>query len=83
MQRGGFFVDLQYADDIGNHSTGIKQQKLQIPSKLEDGNLNINLSKIEKNIINRESKGGPWKKCKYLDTLLDTEEDIKKCKHSA
>ena len=87
MQKSGFFVDLQYADDIGwlagNHSTGIEYQKLHIPKKLETRNLNINLSKTEEYIVNRENKDGLWKKCKYLGTLLDTEEDIIKRKSSA
>ena len=59
MQKSGFFVDLQYADDIGwlagNHSTGIEHQKLHIPKKLEERNLNIKLSK---SIVNREHKDG-------------------------
>lgn len=85
--QGSFFVDLQYTDDIGlwagNHTIGIEQQKLQILNKLEDRNLNINLSKTKEYIINRENKDGAWKKCIYLGTLFKTERDIKKRKHSA
>ena len=39
-------------------------------------NLNINKSKTEEYTISRKGEEN-WKKCKYLGSLLDTDEDIK------
>ena len=47
--------------------------------KLEDRNLQINESKMEKCYI--EQKGNEaWKECKILGSLLDTEKDINRRK---
>ena len=55
----------------------IEQIKAEIPSILERRNLMINETKTEEFKI---SKRGDkmWQKCKYLGTLLDTNEDLKR-----
>jgi exonuclease III len=75
-------IDQQYADDIGwittnpGKTTKIKQT---IPQKLKKRNLTINEEKTEEYKVKR---GGPtdWRKCKYLGSLLGTEEDINRRK---
>lgn len=78
----GTLIDLQYADDIcwigGNCAQAIDYYKNTIPGKLEIRNLSINTSKTEEYEISREND--KWKKCKYLGSLLDTEEDINRRK---
>jgi hypothetical protein len=56
--------------------------KKDVPSKLKKRNLQINEAKTEEYTIKR---GGDekWKKCKYVGSLLDTEEDIKRRKQLA
>ena len=51
--------------------------KAVVPSLLKGKNLQLNESKMEEYEIKR---GGEekWKKCKYLGSLLDTEEDIQR-----
>ena len=74
----------QYADDIGWASNAkhiIDNVEKETPDKIKERNLNVNRGKTEKYAINREvTDNGPWKKCKYLGSLLDTNEDIKRRK---
>ena len=72
-------INQQYADDIGwisNSKYSIDRALHTIPSKLKARNLNINETKTEIYDIKRN---GPddWKHCKYLGSLIDTEEDIR------
>lgn len=74
--------DQQYADDIGwaaRRKHYLNKIKDQIPTKLKQRNLSVNTSKTEEYCIR---KNGPeeWKKCKYLGSLLDTEQDINRRK---
>ena len=71
-------IDLQYADDISymtEKRQAIEDIKEQVPDVLKQDNLNVNATKTEQYEIKRK---GPedWKKCKYLGTLLNTEDDI-------
>ena len=79
-------IDQLYADDIGwvgiNSKFKIGKIKKEIPEKLSERNLNVNKEKTEEYNI-RRNESASWKKCKYLGSLLDTEEDIKRRKGSA
>ena len=78
-------INQQYADDIGwisNAKHRTEQIKRTIPDKLKSRNLQVNKNKTEEHHIKRNG-GEEWKKCKYLGTLLDTEEDIKRRKQLA
>ncbi len=77
-----FCIDQQFADDIGWVSTSkqkIVHIKETIPNCLKERNLDINLNKTEEYNISRHGLED-WKKCKYLGSLLGTEEDIKRRK---
>ena len=79
-------INQQYADDIGwisNAKHRTEQIKRTIPDKLKSRNLQVNKNKTEEHHIKRNPGGEEWKKCKYLGTLLDTEEDIKRRKQLA
>ena len=78
-------IDQQYADDIGWATTDTRATtniKKNVPSILQERNLNINLDKTEEYIISKEGNDN-WKKCKYLGSLLNTEDDIKRRKSLA
>ena len=83
LERTGTFIPLQYADDICwlgmNCDHSITSVKKEIPRKLAERNLLINEDKTEEYTIER-NKDDRWRKCKYLGTMLDTEEDIKRRK---
>ena len=53
--------------------------KERLPAWLNKKNLQVNKSKTEECTIKRNGQTD-WKRCKYLGSLLDTEEDIKKRK---
>ena len=70
--------DQQYANHISYVTTRkyiAEQIKNTIPDKLKTRNLNVNKDKTEKYCIKRNGDDS-WKKCKYLGSLLGTEEDI-------
>ena len=72
---------MQYADDICKVSTdynSIQRFKNEIPKLLTKRDITINESKTEEYEINKNSHD--WKKCKYLGSMLDTSEDIKRRK---
>ena len=83
MKRSGLLIPLQYADDICwlgmNCRHSLENVKNRIPGMLEQRNLMINHEKTEEYQIRREGDEA-WKKCKYLGTLLDTENDIRRRK---
>ena len=75
-------INQQYADDISWISTSsgeINKVRKTVPPKLKQRNLTINEEKTELYRVSRTGSTN-WKKCKYLGTLLDTEEDIKRRK---
>ena len=57
-----------------------KKFKKRVPAQLNKKNLQVNKTKTEKYTIKRNGKTD-WKGCKYLSSLLDTEEDIKRKKN--
>jgi hypothetical protein len=80
-----FMIDQQYADDVSwvaNNKHKIEHIKKIIPNKLKERNLIVNESKTEQYVIKRNGETN-WEKCKYLGTLLDTAEDIKRRKRLA
>ena len=71
-------LDQQFADDIGradNSEENIEKHVNMDSEKLKKRNLSINKDKTEKYKISIKSDD-EWKKCKYLGTILDTENDI-------
>ncbi len=85
-QDYGLLIDQQYADDTGwvgvNCKHKIEEVKKVVPEKLKRSNLMVNAGKTEEYSIS--SDGDPaWKKCKYLGSLLDSQEDIKRRKSLA
>ena len=83
VRRTGMLIPLQYADDICwlgiNSAHSIENIKKKIPGLLEKRNLIINNEKTEEYQIQKEGDM-EWKKCKYLGTLLDTENDMRRRK---
>ena len=75
---------MEYADDISkpisNHSS-IESIKDNIPEVLESRDIMINKDKTEQYLINRTAH--EWRKSKYLGSMLDTKEDIKRRKFLA
>ena len=78
-----FCVDQQYADDISwvaNNKFKIDTIRNKIPQKLKERNLKVSQTKTEQYEIKRNGNDESWRKCKYLRTLLDTDEDINRRK---
>ena len=74
-----FEIGLQYADDItwaSNNAHPLREIERTAPEVLKERNLKVNNAKTEKHHISRNGINTSWKKCKYLGSLLDTEEDI-------
>ena len=75
-------IDPKYADDITfirSEEAKINQVERVLPSMLSEEGLYINKSKTEKYHISKCSDT-KWKSCKYLGSLIGTEEDIKRRK---
>ena len=53
--------------------------KERVPAHLTKKNLHVNKRKTKEYTIKR-NRQTDWKRCKYLGSLLDTEEDIKRRK---
>ena len=75
-------IDGEYADDMNKITTDsntIEHYKLNLPGKLQQRNLHMNVTKTEQYAITR---GGDvlWKDCRLLGSLLDTDSDIKRRK---
>ena len=84
LHRRSLEIQLQYADDCGyaivTESDHLKNDKVNnIPPKLKKRNLSCNETKNEDYHITRHGETS-WEKCKYLGTLLSTEQDIKRRK---
>ena len=78
-------IDQQYADDIGWASTNnekIEEIENTVPQILKNRNLLVNESKTEKYTVERNGSD-QWKACKYVGSLLDTQQDIKRRKSLA
>ena len=78
-------IDQQYADDIGWASTNnekIEEIENTVPQILKNRNLLVNESKTEKYTVERNGSD-QWKVCKYVGSLLDTQQDIKRRKSLA
>ena len=78
-QKHQIDIDLQYADDISkitSNYSSIQQLHNELPTKLQKRGLQINLSKTENFQISRKNCDESWKKCKFLGSILDTENDI-------
>mgnify|MGYP001798179549 FL=1 len=86
LQRTGTLIPLQYADDICwlgmNCKHSVESVREKIPQRLAERNLLINNDKTEEYVITKDGDQ-QWKKCKYLGTMLDTTEDIKRRKRMA
>ena len=75
-------IDPKYADDITfirSEETKINIVERVIPPMLLENGLYINKSKTEKFHVSKYGDN-KWKSCKYLGSLLGTEEDIKRRK---
>ena len=81
-QENGFLIDQQYADDTSWVAVMQSiEQKYQgkSPAQLNKKNLQVYKPKTEDYTIKRNGQTD-WKRCKYLASLLGTEEDIKRRK---
>ena len=78
-QKGQIDIDIEYADDASkltsNHSS-VESFKHHIPEVLQSRDLTINKDKTEQYLIKRTTHES--RKCKYLASMLDTKEDIKR-----
>ena len=54
-----------------------RKNQERFPAQLNKKNQQVNKTKMEEYIINRKGQTD-WKRCKYLGSLLDTEEDRKR-----
>ena len=75
--RENFNIDMQYADDISEITSDMKDIDLikkELPNILKESNLILNKKKTEEYTIN--TKNHEWKKCKFLGSYIDTEKDI-------
>ncbi len=79
-------IDQQYVDDINcaavNAKHKIKAKKGKVPKQLNKRNLRESNDKTEDYIIARDGDEA-WKMCKFLGSLLDTENDINREKGPA
>ena len=76
-------INQQYGDDISKISisiSAIEKMKDEVPVKLAQQGLKINESKTEEYTIKRANCDNRWRDCKLLDSLLDTQNDIKRKK---
>ena len=74
-------IDPKYADDISflrSDESKIKQIERVMPVMLADEGLHVNKSKTERYHISIDNNDESWRRCKYLGSVLDTNEDIKR-----
>ena len=72
---------MEYADDLSKLTSdhnNIRRYEHNAEENLGKKGLKVNKNKTENYIISRQNH--EWKKFKFLGTLLDTEEDIKRRK---
>ena len=86
MEKDKHLVEInpKYADDISfirTDSSKINQIERLLPNMLKEENLTINENKTEKFKASLRGEDNNWKKCRYLGTMLDTEEDFKRRKN--
>ena len=77
-----FIIDQQYADDtlwVTNDEERKDALKDAVPPIPGERNLQANESKTEEYVVTRGGDDS-WRKCKYLGSLLDSENDINKRK---
>ena len=82
LQPPEISVNMEYADDMSRASTDertIKNAKETLPDILKARNLKVNTDKTEEYTI-KKTGDDSWKRCKFLGTLLDTENEIKRRK---
>ena len=78
-QKNQIDIDLQYADDISkitSNYSSIQKLHYELPTTLIKRDLQINTTKTENFHISRKNCDHLWKKCKYLGTILNTENDL-------
>ena len=78
-------IDQQYADDIGWANTNteeIEEIENVVPQIPKNRNLLVNESTTEKYYVERK-RSDQWKTYKYVGSLLDTQQDIKRSKSLA
>ena len=82
-QENGLLIGQQYADDTGWVAVNAKHKtekiKERVPAQLNKKNLQVNKTKTEEYTIKQNGQTD-WKRFKYLGSLLDTKEDIKRRK---
>ena len=59
-------------------SLNIENTENTVPQILKNRYLLANESKTEKYTVERKNGSNQWKTCKYVRSLLDTQQDIKK-----
>ena len=80
--NGEISLNMKSVDNMSHISSNMRNAeyaKKTLPSKLSSWDLIMNEEKIEEFTIKRNGEE-TWKKCKLFETLLDTEEDIKRRK---
>ena len=60
--------------------SAIEKMKDELPAKLAQQGLKINESRTEDYTIKRANCDNRWRDCKLLDSLLDTQNDMKRRK---
>ena len=78
QQQDTLELDMEYADDMSivteNYQT-IRNAKQDLPEVLGNRGLRMNAAKTVEFTVSRDGSKD-WKKCKFLGTLLGTDEDI-------
>ena len=75
-----FSLGVQYADDIGYATTNDGENeatKHELPLKVSKRNLHLNTEKTEEICVGVDGNDD-WKKVKYLGSIFDTKNDIKR-----
>ena len=78
-------INQEYADDMSIIATSkipIQKSKMILPQKLKTNDLMMNEAKTEEYEIKRNGDEN-WKECKFLGSMLDTTNDIKRRKSLA
>ena len=81
MQIQHFDIEMEYVDDLSKLTSDhndIRRYEHNVEENLGKKGLKVNKNKAKYYIITRQNH--QWKKCKLLETLLNSEEDIKRRK---